>query len=119
METLLADEEEIRALLRSKLVAGKYDYKGRIDELSDLTEALKAALSHQLAAIRDVVAQFVPVQAQVNTRLSVALEEAATYRAAEKGLSQDLAQRMDSFQEVCKRELAEVADEYQRKVIET
>lgn len=153
LEVLLQDEDSLRALLRARLLAGKFDYKGRIDELAEQNEALKAALSRQLNAIREAVASFVPVQATVNTRLSVALEEAATYRSAEQQLSSELAvlrdqakshdlciselrgaledaqrdraqaasecaQRMESFQSLCKREVVEVADEFQRKLLD-
>lgn len=153
VEMLLQDEESCRALLRMKLLAGKYDYKARIEELVELNDALKAALSQQLVTAKDVVTAFVPVQAHVNTRLTVAVEEAATYRSAEQQLSSELAvlrdhakthdyrvdelrealedarrdraqsasecaQRMESFQNACKREVVEVADEFQRKLID-
>eukprot|EP00928_Gymnodinium_smaydae_P052515 TRINITY_DN3645_c0_g1_i1.p1 TRINITY_DN3645_c0_g1~~TRINITY_DN3645_c0_g1_i1.p1 ORF type:complete len:1161 (-),score=384.93 TRINITY_DN3645_c0_g1_i1:201-3683(-) len=153
LESLCRDEEMLRSLLRAKPTASRFDYKSRICELSELVDSLKAALSQQLGTARDLRAAVAPVQAKINTRLSVAVEEVASHRADAHRLNQELAavrqkssshdarldelhqalrearqdrrqviaecaQRTESCQDACRRELGDLQEACRRQVAE-
>eukprot|EP00927_Polykrikos_kofoidii_P082806 TRINITY_DN8327_c0_g1_i1.p1 TRINITY_DN8327_c0_g1~~TRINITY_DN8327_c0_g1_i1.p1 ORF type:complete len:1298 (-),score=288.08 TRINITY_DN8327_c0_g1_i1:539-4432(-) len=149
----LGDQEALRALLRMKPTAGRFDYKARIEELSGFTESLKAALSQQVQCMKDIKAAVIPIQESVNHRLSVVAEELTMQRVDSQLLGSELAlarqkaetydervddlrsslhdakmdrqqvanewtDRMDTFQAICKRDLAEMANAHQRHLEE-
>lgn len=99
------EPEQLRNLMRMKLIAGKYDYKGRISELADFSEDVKSALMKQLDSVQSLKSSAVVIQENINTRLSLATEELVAQRALTQQLSSDLAvakQQVDSQDDLCK-----------------
>eukprot|EP00929_Paragymnodinium_shiwhaense_P119209 TRINITY_DN91092_c0_g1_i1.p1 TRINITY_DN91092_c0_g1~~TRINITY_DN91092_c0_g1_i1.p1 ORF type:complete len:1110 (+),score=265.31 TRINITY_DN91092_c0_g1_i1:69-3398(+) len=97
-----SDDSAIRALLKTKMACGKYDYKGRINELTDFADVLKMAVMQQITCLKDIRQALVPIGEQMNMRLSIAAEEARTTQLEMQRLSLELAaarQRSNSAQQ--------------------
>jgi len=91
LENALGDHTALRSLLRTKMTASRFDYKGRIQELLDFTEDLKSALSGQMASMLEVIDTVAPLQEDINTRLSVAAVELTVQRSASQQFNSEMA----------------------------
>lgn len=91
IEGAMGDPTALRNLLRTKLTASRFDYKGRIQELADFAEDLKTALAQQTVCMKEALDAVAPLQESVNARLSVAAAELAAQRASAQHLAAEAA----------------------------
>mmetsp|Transcript_66798 Transcript_66798/g.186386 ORF Transcript_66798/g.186386 Transcript_66798/m.186386 type:complete len:1491 (+) Transcript_66798:106-4578(+) len=91
LEATLGDPEELVKLMRAKPMAGKYDFKDRIQELEGLIKPLKTALAEQLDRRRKLTEALTRVEGDVNHRLSSFAEELAAQHAEATIVAQELA----------------------------
>lgn len=73
VEQTLGDPDAALALVRTKPTAGKYDFKGRIAELSEQNRALKVALIQKADGQRTLAETLARKESDINLRLGEAV----------------------------------------------
>jgi len=81
VDKTLGNPDACQDLFRTKLMAGKFDFRSRIHELTDQNRSLKQALSERRHQHKALINVLTPLEADINCQLRLAARDAATSRS--------------------------------------